>query len=146
MNRIAMGAFAGLLAFGQGCATSSLWECTDPGQKVWVPADKTTEEILKKKGLDYEVSAGETAPGYYVEKDKWHKALDVQLRILGTPPALALDVAAGVAFVAVTHPELLFWAIDAGTTLHHSHGSSPSKPSAPKAPPAAPSRPPAPRR
>ena len=146
MNRIAMGLFVGLWAFGQGCATSSLWECTDPEQKVWVPADRTSEETLKKRGLDYEAVAGEAAPGYFVEKNKWHKALDVQLRILGTPPALALDLVAGTAFVVMTNPELLFWAIDAGTSLHHSHGSSPSKPSAPKAPPPAPSRPPAPHR
>ena len=146
MNRISLGVFAGLLALGQACATSHLWECTDPEQKIWVPADRTSEKTLKKRGLNYEVFAGETAPGYFVEKDKWQKALDIQLRILGTPPALALDIAAGAALVVLAHPELLVWAIDAGTSSHHSHGASPSKPSAPKAPPPAPSRPPAPRR
>ena len=101
MKFLSKGILFGALILCQSCATTALWENTDPHQRIWIPADKTSEAVLQKKGVEHEFHAYQWGQGYTAEKTKWRKARDINIRVIGTPVALALDASAGVAYVAV---------------------------------------------
>lgn len=67
-------------------------------------AGKTCEKALQQKGVPYEFLCIDEEEGYLVEKNKWHKAFDLQLRVIGTPVALALDATAGLACLVISDP------------------------------------------
>ena len=99
MKLISKGILFGALILCQSCATTALWENTDPNQRIWIPADKTSEAALQKKGVEHEFHAYKCGQGYTAEKTKWRKIQDINLRVIGTPVALALDASMGVAYV-----------------------------------------------
>jgi len=89
------------LALCQSCATQSLWRSTDPNERIWVDANKITEESLRQRGVDYSVCVNEWGVGYLIGKSGWQKFGDYHLRILGTPVTLAVDAVSTVAVVGV---------------------------------------------
>jgi hypothetical protein len=91
----------GVLVICQSCATSKLWDDTNPNERVWIDADKITEEALREKGVEYEVHAAEWGNGYLIEKSGWSKMRDFHLRMLGTPVTLVVDAATTVVVVGV---------------------------------------------
>jgi len=99
----------GLLIACQSCATQMLWDNTDPKERIWIDADKTTEAALRRRGVAYEVYESPHGRAYLIEKSGWRKMGDYQLRVLGTPVALALDAATTVlvvgVYVAAADPE-----------------------------------------
>ena len=90
-----------LLAFCQSCTTQRLWQSTNPNERIWVDANKITEESLQQRGVDYSISVNEWGEGYLIEKSGWRKFNDYHLRILGTPVTLAVDAVTTVAVVGV---------------------------------------------
>ena len=72
------------------CATSMLWDANDPHEYITISRDEITEEELKDKGLDYEVS--EKWNLYYVEKSILQKTRDYIYRSFGTPVTVTVDV------------------------------------------------------
>ena len=109
-----------------GCMTSALWDSVDPDKRVWVPASKTTEEQLRKKGLSYEkhrftskqlgdngiVCDDEVVEGFLVEKSDLQKFGDTLVLIAATPFTLAADVCCGVVLLTASDPYAL------GSLLH----------------------------
>ncbi len=101
MKRLCRLLLIGALVTCQSCATALLWEKTDPRERIWIGADKTTEEALMRRGVAYEVYVSPRGKGYLIEKSGWRKMSDYQLRMLGTPVTLALDTATTVVVVGV---------------------------------------------
>jgi hypothetical protein len=99
----------GLLLFSQSCATSRLWDDTNPNDRVWISADKITEQALKTRGVDYQPYALKQGNGYLVHKSSWGRMKDYHLRMLGTPVTLVVDTATTVVVVGfyalLTDPE-----------------------------------------
>jgi len=91
----------GVLMVCQSCATSKLWEDTDPDARIWIDANKITEEALQKRGVEYRPFALTQGNGYLVKKTSLDKMKDYQLRMLGTPVTLVVDAATTVAVVGV---------------------------------------------
>lgn len=79
------------------CATSMLWDATDPEEYVVVSRDEITEAELKEKGLDYEIS--EKWNVYYVEKSLLQKTKDYAYRSFATPVTITVDVGSTVLVV-----------------------------------------------
>jgi hypothetical protein len=98
----------GILVICQSCATSKLWEDTNPNERVWIDANRISEETLKKRGIEYEPLSAEWGSGYLIEKSGWGKMKDYQLRMLGTPVTLVVDAATTVvvvgAYIFVSDP------------------------------------------
>lgn len=101
MKRLRSLILLGVLVICQSCATQRLWDDADPTARVWIDADKITEDALKNRGVKYEVYTDERGKGYLIEKTGWQKMSDFQLRMLGTPVTLVLDGASTVAVVGV---------------------------------------------
>ena len=89
----------GALIICQSCATSKLWEDTNPNERVWIDANKITEAALKNRGVRYQVYSAEWGKGYLVEKSAWGKLKDYHFRALGTPVTLTIDAATTVVVV-----------------------------------------------
>ena len=110
-----------VLLICQSCATSKLWDDTNPNERVWIDATKISEEALKQRGVDYQIYAVEQGKGYLVPKSSWGKMKDYQLRMLGTPVTLVADAATTVVVVGVymfiTDPEGTICLIEA--LSHH---------------------------
>jgi hypothetical protein len=107
MKTIPAALLACLFLLCPACTTSKLWEDTDPDDPILIAAGKTSEAELKKLGVDY--TAVDTADwkGYRVEKSRFRKAIDLHLRLAGTPPALAMDAAGTILALAASEPD--FW-------------------------------------
>ncbi len=101
MRRLLGIACLALLLGVQGCATARLWADTDPNERIWIDAGKTTEAALQKKGVVYEVYSGDLGKGYLIRKSARNKMKDYHLRMLGTPVTLVVDAAATVVVVGV---------------------------------------------
>ena len=86
--------------------TTKLWEDTDPDDRIVLDANATSEATLQKLGVDYELIEVGDWKGYRVEKSRIRKALDCQLRLAGTPPALALDAAGTLLALLASNPDL----------------------------------------
>jgi hypothetical protein len=103
-----------------------LWEDANPNERIWIDASKTTEEALKKKGVEYEVYTGDNGKGYLIKKTGREKMKDYQLRALGTPVTLVMDAASTVVVVGiymfVSDPVGTCSLIDS-TSGHHNHRS-----------------------
>lgn len=93
--------FLAVMVICQSCTTQKLWQSTNPNERIWVDANKITEESLKKRGVDYSISENEWGKGYLIEKSGWRKFGDYHLRVLGTPVTLAVDAVTTVAVVGV---------------------------------------------
>ena len=115
----------GLLLGNQGCSTSALWEHTNPDERIWIDANRTSESDLKKRGVDYEVYTGARGNGFLIKKSGWEKMKDYQLRALGTPVTLVVDAASVVVvvgvFIFITDPAGTVSLIDALSDGHHDH-------------------------
>jgi len=109
--------FLGILVVCQSCATARLWEDIDPNERIWIDASKTTEEALRKKGVDFEAYDSGNCKGYLIKKSGMDRMKDYQLRALGTPVTLALDAATTVvvvgAYMFVNDPDGTVWLIKA---------------------------------
>lgn len=90
---------AGLLLACQSCATARLWEDINPNERIWVGADKISEQTLRQKGISYEVYTSGSIRGFLIPKSGMQKMKDYQLRALGTPVTLVLDAATTVVVV-----------------------------------------------
>ena len=101
MNRFKSLILLGALVICQSCVTQRLWDDANPAERVWIDADKITEESLKNRGVKYEVYSDERGKGYLIEKTGLQKMGDYHLRMLGTPVTLVLDGASSVAVVGV---------------------------------------------
>jgi hypothetical protein len=89
----------GIVVVCQSCATAKLWEDSDPNERIWIDASKTTEEALQKKGVDYDVYDRGDCRGYLIKKSGMDRMKDYQLRALGTPVTVVLDAATTVVVV-----------------------------------------------
>lgn len=75
------------------CATTELWEATDPGNRKIVPADDPALAAIEPDRLAPYV--GPDGCDYLlVEKTRLRKTGDLGLRMVGLPVALTADVAA----------------------------------------------------
>jgi hypothetical protein len=105
----------GIVVVCQSCATGKLWEDTDPNERIWLDASKTTEEALQKRGVDYEVYDRGGRKGYLIKKSGMDRMKDYHLRVLGTPVTLVLDAATAVvvvgAYMFVNDPDGTVWLI-----------------------------------
>lgn len=79
------------------CATSTLWEATNPHEYLVMQRTPEAEARLQAKGLDYRVDAEREI--LFVEKSKFRKTHDYLTRFFATPIAVAHDVALGAAVV-----------------------------------------------
>lgn len=95
---------AAALLLCPACTTAKLWEDTDPDARILLDAGTTDEATLKKLGVDYAVVEVGAWKGYSVEKSTFRKALDLHLRLAGTPPALALDTAGTILAMVAFDP------------------------------------------
>ena len=86
-----------LSLFVSSCATTALWESTDPNEYVIVPMDKVTEATLKSKGLRYYVDAPKAV--YYVQKRSLLKFRDYAIRTFGSPITVAVDAVTTIVVV-----------------------------------------------
>jgi len=84
-----------------GYTTTKLWEKNNPNVCVWIDADKTTEDELKRRGVKYTVYSSDKFNGYLVEKSEWDKMKGFYLKMLGTPVTLTIDAATVVTVVGV---------------------------------------------
>jgi len=81
--------------------TGALWEVTDPGARLWIPADKLGDrQIPKQRGTSLRMYKGKLTEGYTFEKSASRKRLDKGARICFTPVTVVADVAICVAAVA----------------------------------------------
>jgi len=96
----------GALILCSACTTTKLWENTDPTSLVLIEAGKTSEADLTKRGIKYTVVDTPNWKGYSVEKSTLRKAIDVQLRLVGTPPAFVIDVAGTALGAVACNPEV----------------------------------------
>ena len=99
--------FLGTILLCSACTTTKLWEATDPTNLVLIEADKTSEAELTKLGVKYTVIDSPSWKGYGVEKSTLRKAIDLQLRLVGTCPAFVIDVAGTVVGAVACNPEFL---------------------------------------
>jgi hypothetical protein len=113
----------------QACATAHLWESTNPNERIWIDATKTTEADLRKRNVEYEVYQDARGSGYLVKKTSRQKMRDYQLRMLATPFTVVLDAAATVVVVGVymfmNDPAgtcSLIEAMSDGSSSHQGHG------------------------
>ena len=117
----------GILVICQSCTTSKLWEDTNPKDRIWIDASKTTEAALQKRGVKYESYALSRGNGYLVAKSSMDKMKDYQLRMLGTPVTVVLDTAATVVVVGVymflNDPEGTVSLIEASSGHGDHHGN-----------------------
>ena len=79
------------------CATSTLWDATNPHEYLVMKRTPEAEARLQAKGLDYRVDAEREC--LFVEKSKFRKTHDYLTRFFATPIAVAHDVALGAAVV-----------------------------------------------
>ncbi len=104
--------FIGLLLVSQACSTSQapewlgyttqkLWESNNPNVRVWIDADKITEDELKQRGVKYTHYSSKKLNGYMVEKSEVEKMHGFYLRMLATPVTLTVDAATIVAVVGL---------------------------------------------
>ena len=101
MKSKACAVLLGALVLCQSCCTSALWRDTDPRARVWIDSGKITRQSLQERGVKYETTVVQGREGYLVEKSDWGKFKDYQLRMLGTPVTLTVDVATTVVVVGV---------------------------------------------
>lgn len=86
-----------LCSFAVSCATTSLWESTDPGEFVRISMDDISEDELKEKELHYYKDHAYHV--YYVEKTGLEKLRDYSLRVVGTPFTVVIDAASTILVV-----------------------------------------------
>jgi hypothetical protein len=84
-----------------GYTTQKLWDSNNPNARIWIDADKITEEELKQRGVDYTHFSSNKFNGYMVEKSQEEKMRGFYLRMLATPVTLTVDAATVVAVVGV---------------------------------------------
>jgi hypothetical protein len=86
-----------------GYTTQKLWESNNPNVRVWIDADKITEDELKQRGVKYTRYSSDKLKlnGYLVEKTEAEKLKGFYLKMLATPVTLTVDAAAIVAVVGV---------------------------------------------
>ena len=84
-----------LAALMASCATTALWESTDP--YVVMKQGEITEDELRAQGRTYE--RDDLFQLFFVQKRGLPKYKDYALRTVGTPVALAVDAALGLAVV-----------------------------------------------
>lgn len=73
------------------CATPYVWKKTDPDALNRMPRNVATEEHIRRHSLKYALDRDENY--YLVEKTDGEKAANYTLRVIGTPVAVAFDVA-----------------------------------------------------
>ena len=108
MKSIPIAILAAVLLCCPACisTTTKLWEDTDPDNRILFEAGAISETTLQKLGVEYEhIEVGEWK-GYSVEKSRVRKALDYQLRLAGTPPALAMDAAGTLLALLASNPDV----------------------------------------
>ena len=131
LKNLSTAVLVGLLVICQSCATSKLWEDTDPNVRIWIDANKITEAALKSRGVKYQVQASEQGTGYLVEKSGWEKMKDYHLRMLGAPVTLVVDAATTVVVVGVymlvNDPEGTCYLIEALVSQQGRKASPPSR-------------------
>ena len=86
-------AFCCISIFLQGCATQGLWQNTSPTERIYIDHTETTEEALKAAHVKYTRCQDPISDGFLVEKSQDRKLRDAVLRVIGTPIAVAIDVA-----------------------------------------------------
>lgn len=79
------------------CATSTLWEATNPHEYLVMKRTPEAEARLQAKGLDYRADSEREI--LFVEKSKFRKTHDYLTRFFVSPVAVAHDVAVGAAVV-----------------------------------------------
>lgn len=83
--------------FNSSCATKTFLEATDIDPYVRIKFADITEQELLDSGRTYEIN--EEAKVYYVDRSPTRLYANYVLRAVGTPVALALDTALGVAWI-----------------------------------------------
>lgn len=82
-----------------GCATSTLWENSNPNQSVAMELNEANLKRIQSQGLSYREDPERKL--IYAKKTDFQKAQDYIVRILGTPVTVLLDSATVIAVVGV---------------------------------------------
>ncbi len=99
-----------------GCATTSLWENTNPRERVWVSSSKVTEQMLIEQNIPYNAYQGDLGPGFLIPKTKAQRLGDYTVRALAAPVTVTVDAATVVAVVG-----LIVFLEDPEIFLHKHH-------------------------
>lgn len=81
------------------CATSALWDKTDPQEPVAVSQESISEAEVKETGREYQRDDANKL--YYVEKSTLLKFRDYAFRALLTPVTVAIDAVVVVGAVGI---------------------------------------------
>ncbi len=90
-----------LTTFIMSCATTKLWEATDPYKYIEISMVDITEKELIDKKVRYYKDAQKRV--YYVEKSGAEKFQGYALRILATPLTIAVDAATVILVIGLLH-------------------------------------------
>jgi len=71
------------------CATTSLWEATDPDKYIQIKFTDITEQELQNKDAKY--IKDEKTHLYYVDKSAAEKFKDYAIRLFATPVTIVVD-------------------------------------------------------
>ena len=92
------------------CATTELWENTNPRERVWVSSSEVTEELLIEQKIPYNIYQGDLGPGFLIPKTKAQRLGDYTIRALAAPVTVTVDAATVVAVVGLIvfleHPDI----------------------------------------
>ena len=97
MNHLPLNFLLIACALLTSCATSTLWEQTDPHELLVLKRTPEEETRLRAKGLLYRVDVERNA--LYVQKSKLRKTHDYLIRFFATPVTVAHDAAVAGAIV-----------------------------------------------
>ena len=84
------------MMFTSSCATQSLWDATNPHERIWVSASEVTEQQLIDKQIPYYKSNDELGSGYLIPKSKVRQLGDYTIRMFATPITVTVDAATTV--------------------------------------------------
>ena len=81
------------------CATSTLWDKTDPQEPIAVSQEDTSEKEIQETGREYRRDDANKL--YYIEKSTLLKLRDYTFRALLTPITVAIDAVVVVGAVGI---------------------------------------------
>jgi hypothetical protein len=101
--------FAALLL--SACATTALWDATDPHEYIAIPQTEISETELQESGVAYRKD--DERGLYYVEKSALRQFGDYTIRALAAPATVVLDAATAIVVIGVlAAPESVLEGLD----------------------------------
>lgn len=83
------------------CSTLTLWESTNPRERILISANDITQAELDRRRVKYERYDSKILSGYLVEKSAARKFRDYTFRALGTPVTITIDAVTTITVIGV---------------------------------------------